>query len=105
MKLPLFIGCGQSCVLSNQIVGFFDNQYLWKESSDLSFFLHGNHQLKVGPETTIFWLVVACCISDQIRLKDSLISNKTEKNQLISLFFLHGDNHQGKVAFSTTTLD
>ena len=45
-----------------------------------------------------------CCVSHQIRLKDSLISNKTGKNQLISLIFLHGDNHHGKVAFKITTV-
>ena len=42
-------------------------------------------------------------MSHSIRFKDSLTSNKTVKNRLKSLFFLHGDNHQGKVAFKATT--
>ena len=42
----------------------------------------------------------ACCVSDPIKLKDSLISNNTGKNQLMS----YGENQQIKVAFKTTTL-
>ena len=63
-------------------------------------FLHGDsHQRKVLPKTTIFCLGVVCCVSHPIRLKDSLISNETEKNQT----FLNGCNDQAKVAFKTTT--
>ena len=40
-------------LLSNQIPGFFDHQYLWKESIGILDFLHGdNHQRKVASETT-----------------------------------------------------
>ena len=42
---------------------------------------------KVGLEANTFWLVVACCISHAIRLKDSLISNEFGKKQLMSLIF------------------
>ena len=51
---------------------FFDNQYLWKESSDFSFFAW-SHQEKVAPKTTTFWLAVACFIYQPIRLQDTLI--------------------------------
>ena len=45
------------------------------------FFLRADsHQKKVAPETTIFWLVVVCCVSYPTRLKVSLIRNKTGKN-------------------------
>ena len=30
--------CGHLCLLSNQIAGFFNRQYLWKESTDLLHF-------------------------------------------------------------------
>ena len=32
----------QVCFLPNQIAGFFDRHYLWKESTDILGFLHGN---------------------------------------------------------------
>ena len=35
--------------LSNQIVGFFDHQYVWKKSIDILDFLRGgNHQEKLA---------------------------------------------------------
>ena len=41
--------------LSNQIAGFFDHQYLSKESIDIFDFLHGDYQPgKVESETTDF---------------------------------------------------
>ena len=49
---------------TNQIAVFCNHQYLWKDSTDLLDFLHGDsHQGKVAPETTTFWLGVACCLS------------------------------------------
>ena len=61
---------GQLCLLSNQIVGFFDHQYLWKESSDILVFcmelvIKGRQHLRL----TI--LGVASCASHSIRLQDS----------------------------------
>ena len=51
-------------------------------------FLHvKSHQGNITPLGLTFGLVVACCVFDTIRLKDTLISNKTRKNQLISLIF------------------
>ena len=68
-------------------------------------FLHGeNLQGKVAPENTTFWLVVTYCVSHLIRLKDSLISNKKWKEPIDIFRLLHRDNHQGKVAFNTTTI-
>ena len=53
LRLPLLIGCGQWYFLSNQIAGFFDQQYHWKEPIDIFNFLHGdNHQGKVRSKTT-----------------------------------------------------
>ena len=42
-------------LLSNQIVGYFVNQYLWKESINILEFLNeGRHQGNVVSETTTF---------------------------------------------------
>ena len=65
------------------------------------FFLHGDsRQGKVASEATTVGLF---CLSDPVRLKDSVISNKTGKNQC-TFNLLHGDDHQGKVELKTTTL-
>ena len=55
-----------------------------------------------APETIKCWLGVACCVSHPIRLKDSLISNKTGKNQLISLIFAWKKSRESSI--KTTTL-
>ena len=73
-------------LLSNKTAGFFDYQYLWKESSNLSFFAW-RYYCKVPPETPTFWLAVAWLVSHPIKWKVSLIINKTGKNQLMSLIF------------------
>ena len=53
---------------TNQITVFFDRQYLWKESIDILYFLHGNnHQGNLASETTTFgwvWPVVPLIQSD-----------------------------------------
>ena len=55
LRLPVVIGYGELCVLSNQISGFFDHQCLWKKLINLLDFLHGdNHQRKVTSETATF---------------------------------------------------
>ena len=47
-------------------------------------FLHAeSYQRNVTPKTTSFWLLVVCCVSHLIRLRDSLVSHKTAKNKLI----------------------
>ena len=51
-------------------------------------FLHlKSHQGNITPLRLTFGLIVTCCVFDTIRLKDTVISNKTRKNQLISLIF------------------
>ena len=62
-RLLLLVGCGQVCLSSSQSAGFFDDQYLWKESSDiLSIILHRvSPQVKIASETTTFhwvWPIV-----------------------------------------------
>ena len=51
-------------------------------------------QIISAQETIKCWLVVTCWVSHLIRLKDSLISKKTGRNQLFN--FLHWKNYQGK---------
>ena len=48
-------GIGQNTLFSNQIEGFCDHQYLWKECIDIFDVLHGViQQGKVASETTNF---------------------------------------------------
>ena len=55
LRLPLMVGCGQVCLLSDQIARFFDQQYLCKESIHILDFLNGDiHQGKVACATTAF---------------------------------------------------
>ena len=42
LKLSLCVGCDQLYLLRNQNTGFFDYQYLRKESIDTLDFLHGD---------------------------------------------------------------
>ena len=86
LGIPLLIGCGQLHLLSNQTAGLFDYQYLWKESTDIFDFLHGdNDQGKVGSKATVFWLGMASCASRPIRLEDFLIIiSVSGKNQVVS---------------------
>ena len=39
LKLLVLFECGQLCLLLNQIAGFFDHQYLRKESSNILIFI------------------------------------------------------------------
>ena len=55
-------------------------------------FLHEDLHVKVAPETIIFWLGVACCVSsNQI---EGLFDQKNWKEPVDVFHFLHGDNHQ-----------
>ena len=105
LRLLLLVECGQLCHLPSQIAGFFDHQYLWKESVDILVSLHGvSHKGKVAPITChLFGLGVVSC-GHLIILQDCLISNISGENQLVSLFFLHGDNYQEKVRSIITVL-
>ena len=54
---------------TSRIAGFFDHQYLWTESFDVSVFLHGvSYQGNVASETT---LLVGC---GQVILSSNLIA-------------------------------
>ena len=56
VRLPVLFDCGNLCFSSSQIAGFFDYQYMLKESSDLGLFLHGDsHQAKVVPQNSFFF--------------------------------------------------
>ena len=79
-------GCGQLCLLSSQIVGFFDHQYLWNESSDILVFcmelvIKGMQHLRL----TIFSVV--SCASHSIRLQEYLIISISTMSQPIYLIF------------------
>ena len=83
---------------TNQNAGFFDHQYLWKESSSVIVFLHGvSHQWKVPYETTTFALVRPIVPLMQLNSRIFLSSTFLEMSVDI-LVFLHGGNHQEKVA-------
>ena len=79
LRVPLLVWCGQVYLSLNQIPGFFDHQYLWKEFIDLLNFLHGsNHRGKLASETTNFgwvWSVVPYVQSDH-RILGSSISHE-----------------------------
>ena len=59
LRLQLLVGCGEFCISFSQIAGFLDHQYVYKESVNTIYFLHGdNHQHKEGSEsTTSGWLL------------------------------------------------
>ena len=103
LRLPVLVGCCQLCLLSSQIAGFFDHQYLWKESMNTKdFLLGGNQQLKEGWGYH-FCLGLANCVYHSNRLQNSLIINISAWNQLILHFFIHGDNHQRKEGSETAS--
>ena len=96
-RLDLLVGSNHLCLSFNQIVGFCDYQYLWKESS--VFFLHGViHQGHLGLLLLVGWSQLSLSSSE---VEDSLIINIFAKSQVIS-YFLHEDIRQDKVAPGTT---
>ena len=65
-KSSTLIGCCQVCLSCNQVVWFFDYQYLGREWSYILFFMHAvSHQGKVAFETTTF----GCVWSDKLLVK------------------------------------
>lgn len=62
LQVPVLVGCGQICLLFNQISGFFDQQYIWNKSIDvLVFYEWGSfivfYQWKAATETsTMSWM-------------------------------------------------
>ena len=83
---PVLVRCGQFCLPSNQIAGFFDHQYLLEKSSGLSFFAW-RWSSRQGSTWDDLLLVVPSYFSHTIRVADSLINCKTRKNQLMCLSF------------------
>ena len=85
------------------IAGFFNHQYLWKESSVILNFQHGvNHQAKVASKNTTFcWArpVVPLTKSDCKILWSSMSQERVNWYPT----FLYEDSHQEEVAFETTT--
>ena len=62
------------CVSSNQIGGFFDQQYLWNKSIVFSVFYAWSYAPRQGGIWDChFWLGVTSCASCPIRLQDSLV--------------------------------
>ena len=77
---------------ANQVVVFFDYQYLWKESINTLGFLAYRWKIGSSREDRIwgcgyYWWDVASFASRSIRLYDSLIINTSGKNQAISYYF------------------
>ena len=68
LRLPFLPGCGQLCLLTNQTAGFFNHQYLRKESIViLVFFAQGQSLRKCGFEATNFdWVWSGILLSNQI---------------------------------------
>ena len=65
LRLPLLVGCGQLCLWSSQIPGFFDHQYLWKESIEtfnwpfsfyISFLIVFLHPINLTGPFSLDWL-------------------------------------------------
>ena len=108
------VGCGQVFLLSNQIVGLFDPQYIWKESiingrEHLGLPVLVGHlcllskQIAVFPNKQYlwkelidilddfhgdihqFWLVEARHASGPIKFRDFLIASIFRRNELIPL--------------------
>ena len=96
MRPPFLVGCGQLCLFSNQIVGFFDYQYLWKKFSYLLDLLHGDsHPAKLASGTTSFDLVYQLfLLSNQIAGFFDHQYLWKESRYIYS--FLHGVSHQRK---------
>lgn len=100
MRLPLLVGFKQSYFSSNQIVGFFDHQYLWKESLDILVFCI-EVIIKLASEATTFVVGCGqfCFLSSKIL---GFFDNQYFFEELIILDFLRGDNHKGNLALETT---
>ena len=54
MRRPLSVGCGQMCLLFNQIAVFFDRQYLLKKNIDILVFYAWSSSRKTVSNGTIF---------------------------------------------------
>ena len=104
LRLILLVGYGQLWLLSNQIAGFFDRQYLRKISINALDFFHGEkHQQKKGSEVTTFSVIVSCASPNQVA--GFFDHQYLWKESIEILEFLHGDNCQQNEGSETTTSD
>ena len=103
LRLPPLDGYGELYLSSNQIRGFFDHQYLLKESINISGFLYGYKHPRRQHLNYHFWLCVASCVFCPVRLQDVFIINIWRKSSNL-LDFWYGVSHQTKVACLTTSL-
>ena len=84
-----------------RFAGYFDYQYVCKESIDTLDFLHGyNHQRMEGSMFTFGWDGQFCFLSNQIA--GFLDHQYLWKESIETLDFLHGSNYQGKEGAETT---
>ena len=84
----------QSCLLSNLIAGFFDHQYLWKESSNILVFcmdlgIKGRWHLRLS-------LFIGCGLLylSLNQVAGSFDCKYLWKEEVIILYSLHRDYHQ-----------
>ena len=89
------VGCGQVFLLSNQIVGLFDPQYIWKES-----IINGREHLRL-PVLVAFGHL--CLLSKQIAVFPNKQYLWKELIDIVDDF--HGDIHQGKLASENSFYD
>ena len=98
LSLLLLVECGQLCLLSNQIAGFFDHQYLRKESIDILVFCIEIF-IKESQHPRLPLLVEyaqLCLFSNQVEgVYDHQYSQK-ESNGTLLVFY--EDNHEGTEA-------
>ena len=91
---------------TNQISGFFDHQYFWKQSIDrLDFLPGGNHQGKVAPGTTSFGWVWPIKLSLSFNQIAGFLYHQYLWKESIDVFdILHVDGHQRKLVSEAITL-
>ena len=67
----------QNVLLSNQIAGFFDHQYLWKETINALDFLHINsYQRKIVSQgTSVGWMWPGVSSHSQVYYSDATSKN------------------------------
>lgn len=82
VRFLLLVRCGQLCLSSHQIAGFFKYQNQWKELSDPSFPLSGNnsHQEKVVFKTTTLGWVLPGMLIHQSDFSILWVSISLEKS-------------------------
>ena len=98
MRLPLLLGFSQLCNLLSQITGFFDHQYICRESIDILNYLHGAiHQGRQHLGLSLlFGYGQLCLLSSQTA---GFFDHRYLGKKSINIVnHLHWDYWQGKVA-------